>query len=159
MTMLMHFDAFRDFDRLSEQLLSARRAAAHLMPMDAFRHGDHVVIHFDLPGVDPASIDLTVERNALTVRAERSWHHVEGDEVLASERPMGVFSRQLMLGDSLDTGNIEATYDQGVLTLTIPVAEEAKPKKVTVSIGSGPEAIETSAREETSPSSGAWTAI
>ena len=84
MTMLMHFDPFRDFDRLTEQLLRGRVAAPRMMPMDAFRHGDHFVVHFDLPGVDPNSIELTVENNALTVKAERSWHELEGDEVVAS---------------------------------------------------------------------------
>ena len=112
--------------------------------MDAFRHGDHFVVHFDLPGVDPNSIELTVERNALTVKAERSWHTFEGDQMVASERPMGTFSRELMLGDSLDSEQIEATYDQGVLTLSIPVAEGAKPRKVEVSSGGKPEVISAS---------------
>jgi HSP20 family protein len=141
---VMRFDPFRDFDRLTEQLLGARTPPARMMPMDAFRHGDHFVVHFDLPGVDPNSIELTVERNALTVKAERSWHTVEGDEVVASERPVGTFSRQLMLGDSLDTDHIEATYDQGVLTLSIPVAEGAKPRKVTITSGGKPAPIEAS---------------
>ncbi len=141
---VMRFDPFRDFDRLAEQLLGARTSVARMMPMDAFRHGDHFVVHFDLPGVDPHSIELTVESNTLTVKAERSWHTVEGDEVVASERAVGTFSRQLILGDSLDTDHIEATYDQGVLTLSIPVAEGAKPRKVPVTSGSKPETIEAS---------------
>ena len=146
MTMLMRFDPFRELDRLTEQLMGSVRAAPRMMPMDAFRHGDHFVVHFDLPGVDPNSIELTVERNSLTVKAERSWHTVEGDEVIASERPVGTFTRQLMLGDSLDTENIEATYDQGVLTLSIPVAEGAKPKKVPISAGGKAQPIEASSR-------------
>jgi len=144
MTMLMHFDPFRDFDRLTEQLLRGRMAAPRMMPMDAFRHGDHFVVHFDLPGVDPDSIELTVENHALTVKAERSWHELEGDDVVAAERPVGTFTRQLVLGDSLDTERIEASYDQGVLTLTIPVAERAQPKKVSVTSGSRPKVIDAS---------------
>src|SRR4051794_34673217 len=125
MAMLMHFDPLREFDRLADQVLRARTAATRMMPMDAFRHEDHFVVHFDLPGVDPNSIDLTVENNGLTVRAERSWHELEGDEVIASERPVGTFTRQLILGETLDTEHIEASYDQGVLTLTIPITERA----------------------------------
>ena len=139
--MLMRFDPFRDFDRLTQQLRgdSGRRA---WMPMDAYRHGDHYVVHFDLPGVDPGSIDLTVDKNVLTVKAERSWQPAEGDEVLVSERTQGSFTRQLLLGESLDADRIEACYDNGVLTLTIPVAEEAKPRKVEITHGGGPKAIE-----------------
>ena len=145
MAMLMRFDPFRDFDRLTEQLLG-RTGGPRMMPMDALRHGDHFVVHFDLPGVDPNSIELTVERNALTVQAERSWHRLEGDEIVAAERPVGTFTRQLMLGDSVDTEHIEASYDQGVLTLTIPIAEGAKPRRVTINTGSRPQAIETTSR-------------
>ena len=144
MTMLMRFDPFRDFDRLSEALRRSRGGAPQMMPMDAFRHGDHVVVHFDLPGVDPNSIELTVERNSLTVQAQRSWHTMEGDQELATERPMGTFSRELILGDNLDTDQIDATYDQGVLTLSIPVAEGAKPRKVQVSSRGKSEAISAS---------------
>jgi HSP20 family protein len=100
--------------------------------MDAYRHGDKFFVHLDLPGVDPDSIDLTVEKNVLSVRAERSWRPAEGDEVVVSERPRGVFSRQLFLGDTLDTNRIEAGYDHGVLTITIPVAEQAKPRRVEI---------------------------
>ena len=120
-------------------LFGAERLIQKFAPLLIVEVGD-----FDLPGVDPNSIELTVERNALTVKAERSWHTVEGDEVIASERPVGTFSRQLMLGDSLDTDHIEATYDQGVVTLSIPVAEGAKPRKVTITSGGKPEAIEAS---------------
>ncbi|NKX52252.1 Hsp20/alpha crystallin family protein, partial [Arthrobacter deserti] len=104
----------------------ARPAA---MPMDAWREGDEFVVEFDLPGVDPASIDLDVERNVLTVRAERRARAGEDVEMVAAERPPGTFSRQLILGDTLDTGNVKASYDAGVLVLRIPVAEQAKPRK------------------------------
>jgi len=116
---------------------SARPAA---MPMDAWRDGDTFHVEFDLPGVDIDSIDLDVERNVITVKAERG-PLTGGAELLAAERPRGVFSRQLVLGDNLDTDRIEANYDSGVLTLRIPVAEEAKPRKITISGAGGRQAI------------------
>src|SRR5579884_1934389 len=120
--MLMRFDPFRDLDRVAQMLTQGTgQAQTAMMPMDAYRDGDRFVIEFDLPGVNPDSIDLTVEKNVLTVRAERSIEPAEGREVVVSERPQGVFIRQLFLGDSLDVDNIQATYDQGVLTLTIPI--------------------------------------
>jgi HSP20 family protein len=123
-------DPFRDFDRLTQQLLGTTNRPA-VMPMDAWREGDHFVIEFDLPGINRDSIDLDVERNVLTVRAERVARN--GDwEMLASERPRGVFSRQLVLGDNLDLDRIEAAYDGGVLRLTVPVAEKAKPRKISI---------------------------
>lgn len=126
-------DPFRDFDRLTQQLLgTTNRPAA--MPMDAWREGDSFVIEFDLPGAAKDTIDLDVERNVLTVRAERLARN--GDwEMLATERPKGHFSRQLVLGDNLDLERIEATYSDGVLRLTVPVAEKAKPRKITVNHG------------------------
>ncbi len=121
-------DPFRDFDRLTQQIFGTTNRPA-VMPMDAWREGDSFVIEFDLPGVSPESIDLDVERNVLTVRAERVARN--GDwEMLASERPRGVFSRQLVLGDNLDLDKIEAGYDGGVLRLRVPVAEKAKPRKI-----------------------------
>ncbi len=121
-------DPFRDFDRLTQQIFGTTNRPA-VMPMDAWREGDRFVIEFDLPGVSRDSIDLDVERNVLTVRAERVARN--GDwESLASERPRGVFSRQLVLGDNLDLDGIEAGYDDGVLRLTVPVAEKAKPRKI-----------------------------
>jgi len=127
-------DPFRDFDRLTQQLLGTTNRPA-VMPMDAWREGDRFVIEFDLPGVHRESIDLDVERNVLTVRAERTPGN--GDwEMLASERPRGVFSRQLVLGDNLDLERIEANYDGGVLRLIVPVAERAKPRKIQVEVGS-----------------------
>ena len=130
--MLVRSDPFRQFDRLAEQVFGtvARPAA---MPMDAWRDGNQFVVEFDLPGIDPASIDLDVERNVLTVRAERRTVTGPEVELVASERPRGVFSRQVILGDALDTGGITASYNSGVLRLTIPVAERAKPRKITVS--------------------------
>ena len=123
-------DPFRDFDRLTQQIFGTTNRPA-VMPMDAWREGDRFVIEFDLPGVTRDSIDLDVERNVLTVRAERVARN--GDwESLASERPRGVFSRQLVLGDNLDLDAIEADYEGGVLRLTVPVAEKAKPRKIQV---------------------------
>jgi HSP20 family protein len=130
--MMMRPDPFRDFDRLAQQVFgSGTSTRPSVMPMDAWRQGDRFVIEFDLPGVQPDSLDIDVERNVLTVRAERARGN--GDwELLASERPSGVFSRQLVLGDNLDLGRLEAAYDQGVLRLTVPVAERAKPRKIEV---------------------------
>ena len=113
------------------------------MPLDAFRHGDHFIVNFDLPGIDPDSVDLTVEKNVLAVSAERSWRPEDSDEVLVTERPQGRYSRQLFLGDTLSTDGIQAHYDRGVLTVTIPVAESAKPRKVQVETGPRREAIST----------------
>jgi len=139
--MLMRTDPFRDFDRLTQQLLgtSARPSA---MLMDAWRDGDHFVVEFDLPGVNADSVDLDVERNVLTVTAQRPALN-EGQEFLAAERPRGVFSRQLVLGDNLDLDNIQAGYRDGVLKLVIPVAERAKPRKITISHNGGDQAITT----------------
>ena len=133
-------DPFRDFDRLAGQLLGTTNRPA-VMPMDAWREGDVFQIEFDLPGVARESIDLDVERNVLTVRAERVPRN--GDwEMLASERPRGVFSRQLVLGDNLDLDRIQANYSEGVLRLTVPVAERAKPRKIEISSAEQPTAIE-----------------
>ncbi len=131
--MLMRFDPFRELDQVAQQVL--RQTARPGAPMDAYRHGDEFVVQFDFPGVDPGSIDLTVEKNLLTVSAQREWQAGEGTQVLASERPQGSFSRQLFLGEGLDSDGIEANYDNGVLTVTIPVAERAKPRRVEISSG------------------------
>ncbi|WP_165986374.1 Hsp20/alpha crystallin family protein [Streptomyces sp. YIM 98790] len=132
--MLMRTDPFREFDRLAQQVLGARPQSA-VMPMDAYRSGDTFVVEFDLPGVTPESIDIDVERNVLTVRAERRPTAGTDIEVIAGERPTGQFSRQLFLGDSLDTERIDARYDNGVLTLRLPIAEHAKPRKIVVGGG------------------------
>ena len=139
MTMLMRFDPMREFDRVFEQAWSQTRQAS--VPMDAYRHEDTFVINLDLPGVDPGSIDLTVERNALTISAERHWQPVEGDQLVAAERRHGSFSRQLFLGDGLDTEKIHATYENGVLTVTIPVADRAKLRRIEVESEPRKEAI------------------
>ncbi len=133
-------DPFRDFDRLAQQLLGTTNRPV-VMPMDAWREGDRFVIEFDLPGVNRDTIDLDVERNVLTVSAERVAGN--GDwEMLASERPRGRFSRQLVLGDNLDLEGIEAKYDGGVLRLHVPVAEKAKPRKIQVNTADERTAIE-----------------
>ena len=132
--MLMRTDPFRELDRLTQQIFGAEGTLAKpsVMPMDAWRDGDVFHVEFDLPGVDRESIDLDVERNVVTVKAERPIRASDAN-MLAAERPRGVFSRQLVLGDNLDTGRISANYDDGVLALQIPVAEEAKPRKVEIS--------------------------
>lgn len=129
--MLMRTDPFRELDRLSQQVFgTAARPSA--MPIDAYRKGNAFYVHFDLPGVDPASIDLTVEQNVLMVKAERPPTAGTGVEMIVSERPGGTFTRQLFLGETLDTEHIKADYNAGVLTLTIPVVEAAKPRKLSI---------------------------
>jgi HSP20 family protein len=135
--MLMRFDPFRELDRFTQQTFGTPGAAPTVMPMDAYRRGDQFIVHFDLPGVDSSSIDLTVERNVLTVAAQRNWPRQEGQEVVVAERPQGKFSRQLFLGESLDADRLAANYDNGVLTLTVPIAEQAKARKVEVSSANG----------------------
>ena len=134
--MLMRSDPFRDFDRLAQQLMGVGTTSRPVvMPMDAWREGDTFVLEFDLPGVRPETVDLDVERNVLTIKAERPAQN--GDwEMLASERPKGLFSRQLVLGDNLDLERIEAAYEAGVLRLRVPVAEKAKPRKIEIKTGS-----------------------
>jgi len=132
---LMRSDPFSELDRLTERFFGNQSARPSVMPMDAYRDGSTFVVHFDLPGVDPASIDLTVEKNGLSVQAERIWQPGEGQQVLASERPQGKFRRQLFLGEDLDTETIEAHYEHGVLTLRIPVAEQAKARKIEIGTG------------------------
>lgn len=140
--MLVRFDPFRDLDGRPPSWAGNRSS---VVPLDAYRRGDRFVVHFDVPGIDSDSLDLTVEKNVLSVRAERRWQRDEGDEVLVSERPQGSFTRQLFLGESLDAEHIEASYDNGVLTVVVPVAEQAKPRKVAISSGGGRgEAIEAS---------------
>ncbi len=133
--MLMRTDPFRELDRLTQQMFGNQGTWSRptAMPMDAYRAGEQFVVAFDLPGVSPESIELDVERNVLTVKAERRPTDT-GDnvEMQVAERPLGVFSRQLFLGDTLDTEHIEASYDAGVLTLRIPIAEKAKPRKIAI---------------------------
>jgi HSP20 family protein len=141
--MLMRTDPFRDIDRLAETFFGSPSRPA-VMHVDAERDGDWFNVYFDLPGVDPDSIELTVERNVLSVKAERQRQRREGVESVISERPMGTFTRQLFLGDTLDTDKLEATYDNGVLMLRIPVSDTAKPRKINIgSGGSGPKQIKS----------------
>ena len=138
--MLMRTDPFRELDRLTQQVLgTAARPAA--MPMDAYRKGDNFYIHLDLPGVKADSINLTVEQNVLTVRAERAQVQAGGAEMIVSERPYGVFTRQVFLGDTLDTNKVGADYAAGVLTLTIPVSEAAKPRSIQVTSSDDQQAV------------------
>ncbi|MEU6325346.1 Hsp20/alpha crystallin family protein [Streptomyces sp. NPDC047009] len=134
--MLMRTDPFRELDRLAQQLMSTwSRPAA--MAMDAYREGNEYVVAFDLPGVSAEAIDIDVERNMLTVKAERRpVAKADNVQMELSERPLGVFSRQIVLADTLDTEHIKADYDAGVLTLRIPIAERAKPRKIAISSGS-----------------------
>jgi len=135
--MLMRTDPFRELDRLTQQVFGSSQGSwsrPTAMPMDAYRVGDEFVVAFDLPGVAPEAIELDVERNVLTVKAERrpvaESEHVE---MQVAERPLGAFSRQLFLGDTLDAENVSAHYESGVLTLRIPVAPQAKPRKIAIS--------------------------
>jgi HSP20 family protein len=130
--MLMRTDPFRELDRLTQQVFGTATRPA-VMPMDAWRDGDEFVVEFDLPGVKAEDVDLDVERNVLTVKAERPISEGKDTEMVAAERPRGVFSRQLFLGDNLDTDRVKAEYEAGVLRLTIPVAEKAKPHKIEIS--------------------------
>jgi HSP20 family protein len=139
--MLMRFDPWRELDRITEEVWGGLRRRG--LPIDAYRKGDEFVVTFDLPGVDSDSIDLTVTNNVLTVKAERHFEPEDGVEVLASERPVGKFVRQIFLGDALDTDNLKATYENGVLTVVVPVAESAKPKKIEIGAGEPAKAIES----------------
>jgi HSP20 family protein len=138
--MLMRTDPFRDLDRLTQQVLGTAARPA-VMPMDAWRDGDKFIVEFDLPGVAEDSLDLDVERNVLTVHAKRPDLDSER-EMVAAERPRGVFSRQLFLGENLDADRIEASYESGVLRLTIPVAEKAKPRRIQITSNDEKKAID-----------------
>jgi HSP20 family protein len=133
--MLMRTDPFRDFDRLAQQVFGTANRTSAGMPLDAYRSGHDMIVHLDLPGIDPETIDLDVERNVLSIRAERRSPAPEDAEVIVAERPTGTFTRQLFLGDTLDTERIDASYDAGVLTLRIPVAEQAKPRRIQITGG------------------------
>jgi HSP20 family protein len=128
--MPLRFDPFRDVERVWEQ-----RTRSPFMPLDVYRRGDEFVLRADLPGVDPASIDVLVDGKVLTIKAERTWTPADSDKVVAIERARGTFTRRLVLGDALNASGITANYEHGVLTLTVPVAEQAKPRKVEISVG------------------------
>jgi HSP20 family protein len=146
--MLVRTDPFREFDRLTQQALGSMTRPA-VMPMDAWRDSNEFVVAFDLPGVQTDSIDIDVERNVLTVEAERRPPTGADREMVAAERPSGVFSRQLIVSDTLDTEHIQARYDGGVLSLRIPIAEKAKPRKIAVmTTGADPNVIEGSSAEQ-----------
>ncbi len=139
--MATRFDPFQEMDRVLAQVFAADRASAS-MPMDLYRDGDHYVLHVDLPGADPGTIDVNVEDRTLTVRAQRSGRTEHDVQWLAKERPSGTYARQLTVGRGLALDRISATYADGVLTLTIPVAEEAKPRRIEVQHGARPTSIE-----------------
>lgn len=144
---VMRFDPFRELDRLTEQVLTGPRAA-RTMPMTAYRRGDDLYVALDIPGVDPINVDVTVERNVVTIRAERQSPLQEGDEVLIDERPYGRYSRQLFLGDNLDVSKLSARLEMGVLQLHIPVVEAAKPRRVEIGAQeSQSQTIEAGSRE------------
>ena len=145
--MLVQNSPFRELDSLFNQAFGgdSRRVATRPMPMDAYRRGDNVWVHLDLPGVSADSVDISVERNVLTVSAERSYQRQEGDRLYFDERPEGTFRRQVSLGEGLDADGIEADYTDGVLTLRIPVVPQAQPRKINVS--SGQTALDTSSTD------------
>jgi HSP20 family protein len=129
--MLLQHDPFRDLDRLTQQVFGTV-ARPSGMPLDAWRDGEELVVELDLPGIEPEKVDIDVERNILTIRAERFSRMPDAANAVASERSWGVFSRQLVLGDALDTERVEADYTAGVLRLRIPIAEKAKPRKINI---------------------------
>ncbi|WOF23055.1 Hsp20/alpha crystallin family protein [Microbacterium betulae] len=128
--MAMFFDPFREFDRVAEQLLD--RQGPRLVPMDLYRDGDHYVLSADLPGIDPGSVDIDVDGQLLTIRAERTTRSADGVKWITRERSSGSFLRQLNLGQGIDTEGISASYENGVLSVIIPISEKAKPRKVEV---------------------------
>ncbi len=142
--MLMRFDPFRELDRVFDQARHSAGERRPIVPMDAYRRGEDFFVHLDLPGVNPASIEVSAEQNVLTINAQRDWQRQDGDEWIVAERPQGVYSRQLYLGEALDVDKIEASYHDGVLTLRVPVAEQAKPRRIAVNTPSTHEALETS---------------
>ena len=154
--MLLRFDPFRELDRLSDEAIGLRQRPSPV-PLDAFREADRFFVRVDLPGVDPSSIDLTVEKNVLTLRAERPFAGTDGQEWVVAERAHGTFTRQLFLGDTLDSAAMSARYEHGVLFLEIPVAERAKPRKIEVAVGESPSSASATtsiASTDTTPAKG-----
>jgi len=141
--MAMFFDPFRDIDRVAGQLLDSRQGP-RLMPIDLYRDGDHYVLNADLPGIDPGSVDIDVDGQLLSIRAERTPRSQEGVKWIARERSAGSFLRQFNLGQGIDTTAISANYENGVLSVVIPVSEKAKPRKIEVQT-SAANAVETPA--------------
>lgn len=148
--MLLQNDTFRDLNAWFDQMLNRMNPSHWPMPMDAYKRGDDLWVHIDLPGVAADSIDIDVERNVLTVNAQRDWQRQDGDQLYLSERHRGTFRRQVHLGDGLDVENIEADYHDGVLTLRIPVAETARPRKIAIN-RSGQRAIEADSSASSTP--------
>jgi len=153
--MPMNFDPFRELDRVANSLFEAR--GPRVMPMDLYRDGDHYVLSADLPGIDPGSVDIDIDGQLLTIRAERTLGASEGVQWITRERQSGSFLRQLTLGQGLDTSRIAASYDNGVLSVTIPVSEAAKPRKIAVTTGTssgeqlGVEQVDSAERAELQP--------
>lgn len=148
---MLRFDPFRDVDRLTEQLLGTPAGSARaprFMPMDLYRSGDHYVLHADLPGVDPGSVDIDVDNGTLTIRAQRTSRTEEGVQWISSERFTGTYQRQLSLGEGIDAARISATYKNGVLTVTLPVAEKAKPRKIEVAHGDSEAVIDAQPNQQ-----------
>jgi len=143
---LIHFDPFREVDQIFQQVTSGLRAAG--LPMDAYRRGEDLIAEFDLPGVARDSIDVTVEKDVLTITAERGPSYTDDDQVLAAERPTGKITRRLYIGDTFATDKVEATYDDGVLRIRLPLAEHAKPHKVVIGTGNGQAAVGAGDRQE-----------
>jgi HSP20 family protein len=146
-------DPFRTLDRLSSQLMSGRRTPMG-MPMDVWQAEDGYHVALDLPGIDPGSVEITCERNVLTIRAERRAEYEEGHNVLLAERPQGAFTRQLQVGDALDTEKVQATYSNGVLMLTIPLAEAAQPRRIEVQHSGGQQQLSAGGGGEGAQSGG-----
>ena len=135
--MLMRFDPFREMDRMTQPLWNARTS----VPLDVYRKGDKFIVRVDLPGIDPDSLDVSIEKNVLSIKAERTWAPSDGDEVLIAERPQGTFTRRLFLSEGLDSEQIRASYEFGVLTVTVPVAASAKSRKIDVALGAPDERV------------------
>ncbi|GID30698.1 Hsp20/alpha crystallin family protein [Paractinoplanes brasiliensis] len=147
--MVLTFDPFRDFDRLAEQMLgSAAGPATMAMPIDLYRSGDHFVLHCDLAGVDPGSVQVDVDNRVLTIRAERSPRADDDLQWVRRERPTGTFERRLTLGDGVDVSDISATWQDGVLTLTLPVAAAAKPRRIPITVAGERPAVESTVTED-----------
>jgi HSP20 family protein len=144
-------DPFRPFDRLTDQLLSGRRAPMG-MPMDVWQAEDGYHVALDLPGVDPGSVDISCERNMLTISADRAAEYEQAQNVLVAERPHGSFTRRVQIGDGLDTENIQASYDNGVLRLTIPVAQAAQARRIEIQRGTGGQPTQLTAGQQSEQS-------